>query len=106
MDMHTVVEYKEAPELCSSLYASSDEIKFGNGSDSKDDIGRSNYPEYYDGNEKKNPHLEVGLLFTSFDELKSVVRNYVVFNWVDPIFKRNDKDRVHCVCKDGCPWKL
>ncbi|XP_022857525.1 uncharacterized protein LOC111378538 [Olea europaea var. sylvestris] len=106
MDMHTMVEYEEDLELHSSSYATSEELKFGNSSDSEYNRGQLTYPKYYDGNEKKNPHLEVGLLFASFDELKSVVRNYVVFNRVEPIFKRNDKDRVHCFCKDGCPWKL
>ncbi|CAI9777018.1 unnamed protein product [Fraxinus pennsylvanica] len=81
-----------------------EELEIGSGSESEENIGKLSFPEFIPG--KRNPKLEIGLLFGSFEELKSAVRNHVVFNRVESIFKRNDKERFHCVCKEGCPWKL
>ncbi|CAI9766967.1 unnamed protein product [Fraxinus pennsylvanica] len=106
MDMIPVIEYEQAPKSDSSSHASSEELNFRSGSESKENNGQQKFPEYNAENGKRNPHLEVGLLFSSFEELKYVLRTYVVFNRVEPIFKRNDRDRVHCVCKDGCNWRL
>ncbi|CAA2939496.1 Hypothetical predicted protein [Olea europaea subsp. europaea] len=105
MGMH-IVERVEGQEFDSSSYASSEELNFLSGSDSEGLSGKLNYPEYYVGSEKRNPQFEVGLLFATFEELKSAVRDYAVFNQVEPIFKCNEKNKLHCVCKEGCPWKL
>ncbi|XP_022862113.1 uncharacterized protein LOC111382388 [Olea europaea var. sylvestris] len=109
LDMPLTIEDGQAPESDSSSHVSSEELNIRSDSESDENSSRQKFPEYYVENEngkKKNPHLEVGLLFSSFEELKSVLKDYAVFNGVEPILKRNDKDRVHCVCKDGCTWRL
>lgn len=103
--MH-IVEHEERQELDSPSYASSEKLNFLSGLDSEGNSGRPNFPEYFASSVKRNPQLEVGLLFANFEELKSVVRDYDVFNQVEPAFKRNEKNRLHCVCKNDCPWKL
>ncbi|CAA2939492.1 Hypothetical predicted protein [Olea europaea subsp. europaea] len=72
MGMH-IVERVEGQEFDSSSYASSEELNFLSGSDSEGLSGKLNYPEYYVGSEKRNPQFEVGLLFATFEELKSAM---------------------------------
>ncbi|CAA2976123.1 Hypothetical predicted protein [Olea europaea subsp. europaea] len=99
LDMPLTIEDGQASESDSSSHASSEELNIRSDSESDENSGRQKFPEYYAENEngkKKNPHLEVGLLFSSFEELKSILKDYAVFNGVEPILKRNDKDRVHC----------
>ncbi|CAI9786459.1 unnamed protein product [Fraxinus pennsylvanica] len=102
--MHSTLHNEVDEDYDSSSNASSEELEIGNGSESEENIGKLSFPEFIP--RKRNPQLEIGLLFGSFEKLKYVVRNHAVFNRVEPIFKRNDKERFHCVCKEGCSWKL
>ncbi|CAA3001156.1 Hypothetical predicted protein [Olea europaea subsp. europaea] len=80
MGMHIKPQDEDALKSDRSSNASSEEIKLGSGLDSDENISTHDFPEFFPQNEKRNPHLEIGLLFGVFEELKNVVRNYVVFN--------------------------
>ncbi|CAI9782717.1 unnamed protein product [Fraxinus pennsylvanica] len=51
--MHNILANKVAPEYDSSSNASSEELKIGSGSDSDENIGKLNFPEFLGATEKK-----------------------------------------------------
>ncbi|XP_022861085.1 uncharacterized protein LOC111381527 [Olea europaea var. sylvestris] len=61
MDMHRALHDEEALEVDSSSNVSSEELKFGNGSDLEENNGTHNFPEYFPQNENRNPRLEIRL---------------------------------------------
>ena len=55
----------------------------------------------------QNPIFTVGMLFTTVQEFRKVVREYGIKNGHNFHFIKNESDRVRVRCAaDGCPWLL
>lgn len=53
-----------------------------------------------------NPKLAKGMVFSSREALKEVVRQYGRRSRYNVKFERNYKNRAKAVCKENCPWVL
>ena len=53
-----------------------------------------------------NYKLELGMYFTSKDDIKEAVASYSVQNGRALKIIKNDKKRVRVRCKEGCEWEV
>ncbi|KAG8363692.1 hypothetical protein BUALT_Bualt19G0048800 [Buddleja alternifolia] len=74
-------------------------------SDDEENEGGTKYIRFNPKTDIGNPQFRIGMVFTSPDEFKQVVRSHAVHWQRDIVFPKNDKRRVSAKCKGTkCPW--
>ncbi|KAG8388268.1 hypothetical protein BUALT_Bualt02G0108000 [Buddleja alternifolia] len=74
-------------------------------SDDEENEGGTKYIRFNPKTDMENPQFRIGMVFTSPDEFKQVVRSHAVHWQRDIVFLKNDKRRVRAKCKGTkCPW--
>ncbi|KAJ1693179.1 hypothetical protein LUZ63_009877 [Rhynchospora breviuscula] len=103
-----IVPYKSQsqtmPSEEDSDYAPSDVLISGGESDDDDTSRR--YLEFNAVVDMSNPQFQIGMVFGSFDEFKSAIKEYAIKQRRNIHFKKNDTVRVKAICKNGCPWNI
>ncbi|KAJ4760357.1 hypothetical protein LUZ62_070732 [Rhynchospora pubera] len=95
-----VIQYKTQSQLVptedGSDYAPSDVLLSGGETDGEETSRR--YPEFNAEIDMKNPQFEVGMIFSSFEEFKTAIREYAIKQRRNVQFEKNDTMRVKAVC--------
>ncbi|XP_019178180.1 PREDICTED: uncharacterized protein LOC109173406 [Ipomoea nil] len=75
--------------------------------DSDSDVEGGKWPIFRAATDMKEPHLILGLTFSSKEEFKEAVTNYAFNNGKDVKIVKNDKARLVVKCRDSsCPWTV
>ncbi|KAK8690943.1 hypothetical protein V6N13_074467 [Hibiscus sabdariffa] len=62
------------------------------------------FPEFNTEADMVTPQFQKGMVFSGKEIFKAAVREYEIKNKVDLKLKIIDSERVHVICKEGCPW--
>ncbi|XP_039126978.1 uncharacterized protein LOC120263148 [Dioscorea cayenensis subsp. rotundata] len=64
------------------------------------------YLDFHAELDMNDPHFEIGMKFSSFNQFKELVRNYGIKNRYVMNFRPSNKKRCKAICKKGCPFYL
>lgn len=73
---------------------------------SSDDEDDHIFPEFNEEKDMKDPHFELGMLFSSAEVLRLAVRSHAISQRRPVIRQPNMGSKVQFICKDPCRWKI
>lgn len=106
VDIRTQVHAYDGEEI-ENEYDASEELHSCSSTDEEaEGQSRPKYPDFVEEIDIKDPHLKVGMKFTSFMQFREAVRNYGIKHRVVMNFKPSNSKRCKAICKKGCPFYL
>ncbi|GAA0151057.1 hypothetical protein LIER_37223 [Lithospermum erythrorhizon] len=84
------------------LGSSNDELKSNKGSSDEEGDGSKldNFPKFNRKTDGRHPKFEIGMLFSSREEIKVAIDTWNVKDATDITYVKNENKRVRVVCKD------
>ncbi|CAI8613823.1 unnamed protein product [Vicia faba] len=84
----------------------SEDLQSGCDSDDSSGVKRNKYPIFKEIKDMANYKWELGMYFTSKDDIKEEIYSYAVQNGRALNTIKNDKKRMRVRCKEGCEWEV
>lgn len=86
--------------------SSKEELVTPTGSDDEDNNNMPKYPEFRPEVDMQNIEFKLGMLFSTANEFKDVVKEYAVKGGYDVKFTKSEKWKIQVNCSVECEWRL